>query len=115
MANRHSHKKLRTETLKLMARSGLSYQKAREQLLAAERRVMAGGSAPAPDAEVRASAGDVDAGVDLIEATYFGIPVHIATASGRSTMEMVMVSRGAGVTGAIRPLRGPVHRPSLRS
>ncbi len=107
MANRHSHKKLRAETLELMARTGLSYQKARQQLLEVE------GSVTGKSAPVRAR--DVAEQVDLIETTYFGIPVHIATAAGMSTMEMVMVSRGTGVTGAIRPLRGPVLRPPLTS
>ena len=63
MANRHSHKKLRAEIHARMAETGKSYQTVREQILASPNRHNE---------------------VDLVELTFFGQPMTLATAEGRS-------------------------------
>jgi hypothetical protein len=63
MANRHSHKKLRLEARARMARTGESYQQARQRLLALE---------------ASESVGPVS-GFELLEFSYFGKPAILAS------------------------------------
>jgi hypothetical protein len=65
MANRHSHKKLRAEVRARMARTGESYQQARQKLLALRR----SGSASA----------QACSGFDLLEFRYLGKPAVLAS------------------------------------
>lgn len=62
MANRHSHKKLRAEILARMARTGESYQVAREHIV---------GRSTQARREV-----------DLVPFRFFGVPMTLATAEG---------------------------------
>jgi hypothetical protein len=62
MANRHHHKKLRVEIHARMARTGESYQKARDAILAP----------PEPSSPV----------VELMSITSFGVPVTLAMFEG---------------------------------
>ena len=83
MANRHSHKKLRAMIRARMAVSGESYQAARHRLL--------------QEREERAVRGE---GVDLVAATYFGVPVTVATFDVLSRLHMVFVSGGHDLLGS---------------
>jgi hypothetical protein len=85
MANRHSHKKLRAEIRARMEASGESYQAARHRILGRRQRR--------------------DDNPDLLAATYFGVPVTIATFGVLSRLHVVLVSGGAG------PLRSPLGSP----
>jgi hypothetical protein len=62
MANRHSHKKLRTEARARTAKTGESYQAARQHILMRPK-------------EQRAD-------VDLVPFRFFGVPLTLATARG---------------------------------
>ncbi|MEO8183776.1 MAG: hypothetical protein ABI895_33545 [Deltaproteobacteria bacterium] len=63
MANRHSHKKLRAEVRARMARTGESYQQARQRLLARQPSLTA----------------QPVSGFDLLEFSYFGKPAVLAS------------------------------------
>jgi|SRR4051794_30486894 hypothetical protein len=65
MANRHSHKKLRAEIRARRARTGESYQQARQGLLAAPSSLSA--------------AAQACSGFDLLEFRYFGKPAVLAS------------------------------------
>lgn len=83
MANRHSHKKLRAEILARMTRTGESYQRARQRILAD-----AQDSAPRLDA-------------DLVRFRFFGAPMTLATTAGG------VVDTVAILNGRERPLPVP--------
>jgi hypothetical protein len=71
MANRHSHKKLRAEIRARMAETGESYQVVRKRILAR------------PSQHTHA--------VDLVALTFFGQPVTLATAEGRSFHSITVI------------------------
>lgn len=87
MANRHSHKKLRAEIRARMAASGESYQAARQRILHRRQRK----NEPA----------------DLVAATYFGLPITVATFEILSHLRVILVSGGGGLMGL------PWGKPSI--
>jgi hypothetical protein len=86
MANRHSHKKLRAEARARMARTGESYQQARQRLLA-----------PQSSVSVRAFSG-----FDLLEFSYFGKPAVLASWHSYGVAVAIVLSEAVG-----RPLMLP--------
>jgi hypothetical protein len=83
MANRHSHKKLRGEIRARMAKTGESYQAARQRIV---RRVA-----------------DVRTDVDLVPFRFFGVPMTLATAEG-GLVHFVAVLRSTPTIGGSFPL-----------
>jgi hypothetical protein len=71
MANRHSHKKLRAEIRARMAKTGESYQTARQRIL------------------MRANEQHPE--VDLVPFRFFGVPMTLATAEGRSVHSVAVL------------------------
>ena len=74
MANRHSHKKLRAEIRARMAKTGQSYQAARQRILA--------------------RTADHGPAVDLVPFRFFGLPMTLAIAEG-GVVQSVAVLRSA--------------------
>ncbi len=73
MANRHSHKKLRAEILGRMARTGESYQAAREHIV---RR----------STEARTE-------IDLVPFRFFGVPMTLTTSEGSVVHSVAVLGR----------------------
>jgi hypothetical protein len=90
MANRHSHKKLRAEIRARMNRTGESYQRARQHVLA-----------DSPDPTPRLD-------VDLVRFRFFGAPMTLATTAGGVVNTVTILNASAG---AERPW--PVPRLAL--
>ena len=80
MANRHRHKKLRAEVRTRMAKTGESYQTARERILARS----------------------THTAVDLVPFQFFGVPMTLATAEGNA-LHSVAVLRHAPRSARIVP------------
>jgi hypothetical protein len=76
MANRHSHKKLRAEIRARMRRTGESYQRARQSVLAR--------------APVSASALEVD----FVTFEFFGAPMTLATTAGGAVNTIAILNAG---------------------
>jgi hypothetical protein len=96
MANRHSHKKLRVQIRARMARTGESYQRARDHLLASER-------------------SDTPPRTDLVPFSYFGIPATLATIEDRGlTVFSVLPSSTLWQKGYPHPLPISLLRTALR-
>jgi hypothetical protein len=85
MANRHSHKKLRAETRARMARTGESYQQARQRLLA-----------------LQPSLTQPVSGFDLLEFRYFGKPAVLASWHSYGVPVAIVLSEA---------VRGPLMLP----
>jgi hypothetical protein len=83
MANRHSHKKLRTETLARMANTGESYQAARQHILLRTKVKRAR--------------------VDLVPFRFFGMPMTLATSEG-AVVHSVAVLRSTPTSARSYPL-----------
>jgi hypothetical protein len=97
MANRHAHKKQRTQVRARMASTGESYQKALAHILAQR---------------VQSSS----AQTDLVPFSYFGIPVTLATIQmhGMTVAVLVPSSRLWG-HGYPHPFPVPMMRAAMRS
>jgi hypothetical protein len=90
MANRHHHKKLRAEARARMARTGESYQQARQRVLA-----------PPSSAAVQAFSG-----FDLLEFSYFGKPAILASWHSYGVAVAIVLSEAVR-----RPLMFPRFAP----
>jgi hypothetical protein len=78
MANRHSHKKLRAEIRARMNRTGESYQRARQHILA---------DSPNPVPRLD---------VDLVKFRFFGAPMALATTAGGVVSTTAILDASAG-------------------
>ena len=93
MANRHSHKKLRADIQQRMAATGESYQGARQRILLGEAGRVRGG-------------GGGGGGAELVAASYFGIPVLLATFE---TLGRRIFMRVPGAGCAVAAGQQPLH------
>jgi hypothetical protein len=73
MANRHAHKKLRAEIRARMAKTGESYQAARDRILSHTKQR--------------------EVAVDLLPLTYFGVPLTLATGDAQGHFHTIAVIR----------------------
>ncbi len=82
MANRHAHKKLRAEIRARMAKTGESYQAARNRIATrAVRHAIA---------------------VDLVPFTRFGVPMTLATFEGETVDSFAVLDQAARLAGPMR-------------